>query len=584
MINVKLKDYFEIIHIKSWSEAGEIVENMLEADLNMFFFTNFSHELDEIIQSYIELAAEKPLISVRSEDKNIKQLVDSLEMIIDQTVSYEFSEVESDIDAFLEANFSLPGPTSNSPKTKNEEVPKATAASTAPSKEEVKTHEEVEADYSLKHESKEHQELEADYSLKHESKEHEEVEADYSLKHESKEHEELEADYSLKHESKEHEEVEADYSLKHESKEHEELEADYSLKHESKEHEEVEADYSLKGIGKTLDSKEQVAKDKVDNIDKETNETSELYRKIRITKIRNLKELKMDIFLRTSAKKFIRVLNNQTSRADEIQEICKKYEERFFTYFYLLKDDHQLFIDAQVQQVKNALSNMALDAKTRATGSLVVLSGIKDKVQELGITEAVVEDVKMVMDQTEKIFKKSKNLSDLFGKVMKGKNYISEHSLMVPLIMAQISSKITWMNKASLEKISMAALLHDSTLSNEKLSVYTDLNDSNLSKEDKKEVSEHPYKVANMIRNSGLVLADVDNIIEHHHEKPDGSGFPRGINSAQISPLSACFIICEKFTKDFLAGKKVDAIKEDLSANYNKGNFRNVVTAVLESF
>ena len=580
---------------------------MAISDINVILLDRFCNELDEVIQNYLDLDTPPLLIVISKNDpenKDLHQLSSTLEMLLDDMKNIQLDEFEANIKGFVDEY--LPLESAKRTKEIDEKSPKSEGGTinyghqgASKKQEEIeagysldfksKKQQEVEADYSLDFKSKKQQEVEADYSLKHESKQQQEIEADYSLKHESKQQQEVEADYSLNHESRQQQEVEADYSLNHESRQQQEVEADYSLKHESKHQQEVEVDYSLNSHEDAKSTcndlklnPEEKEKKRIKDIDNIENETSSQYRKIKIKKVANLKIVKTDVFLRISPEKFIKIVN--ANEEDEIKKVCQKYQDKFFTYFYLTVDDYRYFIDDQTQVVKDLLNKMAMDAATKAMGTLVIHSGMQSKIKELGITESVVDDVKSVMDQSSKILEESKSLNSLFDKVMRGKNFISENSLMVSLVLGRIGDKISWMNSNAMEKLLMAAILHDSAIEDDELAKCTTLNDSSLTKEEKEIIKEHPFQAANIIRNSGLLLPDVDNIVEQHHEMPDGSGFPRGISSAQISPMSATFIVCEKLSRDYLCGKSIEEIKKDISENYNRGNFKAAVSAILDSF
>jgi HD-GYP domain-containing protein (c-di-GMP phosphodiesterase class II) len=79
------------------------------------------------------------------------------------------------------------------------------------------------------------------------------------------------------------------------------------------------------------------------------------------------------------------------------------------------------------------------------------------------------------------------------------------------------------------------------------------------------------------------VPPDVDLIIAQHHERPDGSGFPRGLSSTYIAPLSAIFIVAHDMTQYAIekgkAFKAADFL-EEFREQYKPSQFRKVVQAI----
>ncbi|MBF0206512.1 MAG: hypothetical protein HQK53_06455 [Oligoflexia bacterium] len=113
---------------------------------------------------------------------------------------------------------------------------------------------------------------------------------------------------------------------------------------------------------------------------------------------------------------------------------------------------------------------------------------------------------------------------------------------------------LRWDSNISRRKMGLAAILHDSMVANEKLLEFNVLNDPLLAPfkdEEKLELKEHPLKAARIAQGfSGY--SDVDFIIEHHHEHPDGTGFPNGLNSSDLPSMSSVFIVADRLAYEFI--------------------------------
>jgi hypothetical protein len=83
------------------------------------------------------------------------------------------------------------------------------------------------------------------------------------------------------------------------------------------------------------------------------------------------------------------------------------------------------------------------------------------------------------------------------------------------------------------------------------------------------------------------VPGEVDIIVAQHHERPDGTGFPRGIKAAQIAPLASVLIIAHDILNDMLLeGDQFDLGKflKKTEMDYQNGFFKKVWKAVTEQF
>ena len=101
-------------------------------------------------------------------------------------------------------------------------------------------------------------------------------------------------------------------------------------------------------------------------------------------------------------------------------------------------------------------------------------------------------------------------------------------------------------------------------------------------------VEEHAGEAAKLLSEGENIFQDVEAIIIQHHEKPDQSGYPRGLGALSISPLSAIFIIAEDFVTR-VHGKKggeidINEIKNQFAELYNRGNFKKPLEAFNKVF
>ena len=84
---------------------------------------------------------------------------------------------------------------------------------------------------------------------------------------------------------------------------------------------------------------------------------------------------------------------------------------------------------------------------------------------------------------------------------------------------------------------------------------------------------------------------DVDVIISQHHELPDGTGFPRGLNYQRITPLSTVFIVAHDLVRHLMlvdpqTGFSAKDVEEWFLRSQNKfqlGNFKKVMAAIPRS-
>ena len=77
----------------------------------------------------------------------------------------------------------------------------------------------------------------------------------------------------------------------------------------------------------------------------------------------------------------------------------------------------------------------------------------------------------------------------------------------------------------------------------------------------------------------------MDIILSQHHERPDGTGFPRGMAGKLISPLSALFIMAQDLVHTVMEDPRTNAedFFKDHASLYQAGQFKKILALVLKS-
>lgn len=179
---------------------------------------------------------------------------------------------------------------------------------------------------------------------------------------------------------------------------------------------------------------------------------------------------------------------------------------------------------------------------------------------------------------------KNPTLADILEKIRTSEGkYISAHFTMTAFIACGIASAIHWNSEGTFYKLNLAAFLHDITLDNQELAAVPNLRElekkkDRFSPDELRKYKIHTIKAAEIAREFQEVPPDVDTIIVQHHERPDGTGFPRGLRHTHIAPLAALFIIAHDFVQ-YAYGKPDANLGEFLKLNENYyvgGNFKKV--------
>ncbi len=126
------------------------------------------------------------------------------------------------------------------------------------------------------------------------------------------------------------------------------------------------------------------------------------------------------------------------------------------------------------------------------------------------------------------------------------KNYynISHHSLHVAIYSIKLCTLLKY-NDKKVRQVATAALLHDVG--------YTKIDDVMLKKNEKLktdeilDVKKHTTYSVEIIKKNKILDPYIINAIGQHHERYDGSGYPKGLHQKDISDFAAIISICDVF-------------------------------------
>jgi diguanylate cyclase (GGDEF)-like protein/putative nucleotidyltransferase with HDIG domain len=144
-----------------------------------------------------------------------------------------------------------------------------------------------------------------------------------------------------------------------------------------------------------------------------------------------------------------------------------------------------------------------------------------------GVTEEIEQKEELVPEVVEMV---KALASALYSK----SEYNKVHHLETARL-SELLAKVMGLNQQQVEQIRVAGLLHDVGT----LSIPSDLlnKEGELSEDERDMLNQHPVLGAQLLRPI-RALRDICEILENHHERWDGTGYPRGLRGEQI-PLPA---------------------------------------------
>ncbi len=151
------------------------------------------------------------------------------------------------------------------------------------------------------------------------------------------------------------------------------------------------------------------------------------------------------------------------------------------------------------------------------------------------LSEFVTTEISEAAEQTEELVPEVVEMVKALATALYSKSDYNKIHHLETARLSELLAKVMGMNQQQIEQIRVAGLLHDVGT----LSIPADLiNKTGVLDEREREIlNQHAVLGAQLLRPI-RALKDICDILEHHHERWDGTGYPKGLKGDQI-PLSA---------------------------------------------
>jgi response regulator RpfG family c-di-GMP phosphodiesterase len=305
------------------------------------------------------------------------------------------------------------------------------------------------------------------------------------------------------------------------------------------------------------------------------------YVPVRISSILRWGTANFDLYMKLSEFKFVKVINKD-------EAFLPADSERF-----LSKKVQHLYITAQDagEYIKNFEQNLSLviNSRTKETDISVLtlesMENVNKFAEVLGWTPDVMNAAKHAVNLAVRAVSAEPNILKLVKQKLEDpSSKYAAHVGTLALVTCGFCQQLGWSSESTQMKLGLASLMHDISIDEKKYENITPWNKAASDSQDKKadtlRYKNHPIDAAALIQSMKNVPADVDQIILQHHEKNDGSGFPRGLGQGRITPMACVFILVEDLitfledSPDF--GENISLFVKLRSSQYNSGNFKKV--------
>jgi len=282
------------------------------------------------------------------------------------------------------------------------------------------------------------------------------------------------------------------------------------------------------------------------------------------------------------AEKFVRL----NFAEEPYKEILEKLQKKSVDHVYITDKDFSYILDQFNESLLNGnIAEDTFNEEIRANTADTLFNMSREFIKHHGVSAELVGSMTEASQTIQTLIKKADGLSAFLRKFEKD---CSEEFLKINVttfLTTAVINQFPWKSQQIIEKTMLAAMFCDITLSPKDFSEI--VNYEAMGGELSIELKRHPLAAINLLAHKlDTIPQETLTIIEQHHEKPDGSGFPNGIDISRFNQLSAIFIVCQRFADELFAhefntARHYDSIQL-LRDNFQGAVFSRALDALVE--
>jgi len=287
-----------------------------------------------------------------------------------------------------------------------------------------------------------------------------------------------------------------------------------------------------------------------------------------------------DLYVKLSDTNYVKVVKQGE---DFTREDSEKFLKKGGTHLHGMMMDSLELLKGYEENLNLLLTSKIGSNEDIVVQTIDILASVENVAKRLNWTPEAMEAAKNSIDTALRILSRDASLIGVLKKKLADSNSTySRHVSLLSYMCCIFSQNMSWGGDSVQTKLAMAALLHDLAVEE---SYYEDIKTWNARASDVKDKLPetikyrlHPIEAAKLVQSLKSLPLDVEQILSQHHEKKDGSGFPRGITSSRMGQLTIFFNMIEELV-DFIGdGENLETSLVDFkmwgSSNYDSGQFK----------
>lgn len=304
----------------------------------------------------------------------------------------------------------------------------------------------------------------------------------------------------------------------------------------------------------------------------------EKYIPVRLSLIRKMGKTNVPLHIRISDNKYVKI--QKEGDIDQDFMVDREKQNQIHILYIKQSDVHEYIADYQ-KYIQSTIDSPETKVQKQLTQALTTAELLQTVQTSIGISKDVEELVQQNIKSVTQLAQQKTEFKSIAEDLQNSDaNPNAKLIVLVSMLAIAIGKELNWISEKTSNKFIFAAIIHDMVISHEEHEREHYKNAADCSALYKN----HPNKASEIANKWNACPGDVGIILQQHHELPDGTGFPYGLNTSRISPLSSVFIVAHELAEYFNKSGKNPNIETWLKLNqlkFSEGDFKKAFGAVV---
>lgn len=295
--------------------------------------------------------------------------------------------------------------------------------------------------------------------------------------------------------------------------------------------------------------------------------TAPEYVQVSTAALLKIRAVEAPLYLRLGPTNYVKVVPSKSLFTEESRD---HYLKKGISSLFVKREDYASFFQIFRQRVHSdmVLSNLKQKKAEALKLSKSIQEVVQLAVQSFKLSPEVIELGNHNIELVQNVVSSTDSVRKIFSWFDDDNSEGLLRGIVLCYLLTALARDVQPENPKAQEILALASFFHDISLEDDHIfnkeryikgmTLHTGMNREQIER-----IRLHPMDAAVALQAWGDCPPDLLQIVQKHHELPDGSGFPNKVTGADMDELTAIFIVAQRLSEIFIRTRNIEETKRE---------------------